>query len=147
MLRRLRSTSAVSMGGTFQVSSLNFKQMYTSHRKFQNGMLPLVHIFLIDKTRENCEAVLPLIIQLENRINSHFRPDVFLLDSKIAMMNALRALFPGSLIKGCYLHFTQCLWQKCLKIGLKAHNKDPDVESPNFYDSTIHSSKWNPFYY
>ena len=125
MLERLCASPVVIMNGTFLVSPLLFSQLYTLHGEFRGAIFPVMYVPLPEKTRETYEAVVSLIVQEANRINCEFIPDTFLLDFELAMMSAIRSVFPSSRIQGCYFHFTQALWRNCLRIRLKRFYQNP----------------------
>ena len=48
----------------------------------------------------------------------------FQVDFEMAAMNAIHHLFPNSAVKGCFFHYTQCIWRKVQEYGLAAsYNK------------------------
>ena len=45
------------------------------------------------------------------------------MDFELAVVNAFRVAFPNATIKGCYFHFTQCLWDNIKsKVGCKVYD-------------------------
>ncbi|XP_046340607.1 uncharacterized protein LOC124121619 [Haliotis rufescens] len=48
------------------------------------------------------------------------------LDFEIAAHNVVRSAFPNTLIRGCYFHFTQCIWRRVQKEGLATDDKNDD---------------------
>ena len=50
------------------------------------------------------------------------------MDFESGSKSAALSVFPTATWKGCFFHFTQCVWKKTVDFGLKtAHNVDPEV--------------------
>ncbi|XP_071105344.1 uncharacterized protein [Haliotis cracherodii] len=58
--------------------------------------------------------------------NCYFNPRTFQLDFEIAAHNAVWSASPSTLIRGCYFHFTQCVWRRVQKEGLATDYKNDD---------------------
>ncbi|KAL5013008.1 hypothetical protein ScPMuIL_011559 [Solemya velum] len=60
--------------------------------------------------------------------NSYIRlqPTTLFLDYEVAIRNAATQVFPGINIKGCFFHYTQCIWRNAQKHGLQVPYKDND---------------------
>ncbi len=77
--------------------------------------------------RENTyERVFEAIKNLEPSLN----PDSIMTDFEKAAINAFTSSFPSSNQRGCFFHFTQCIWRKiqtpeCSEIREK-YIDDPD---------------------
>ena len=53
------------------------------------------------------------------RVTGHvMRPRQFVVDYELALLNAIRAVFPNSPRKGCYFHFVKSLVRKVRALGL-----------------------------
>ncbi|XP_048238999.1 uncharacterized protein LOC124150077 [Haliotis rufescens] len=51
------------------------------------------------------------------------------LDFERAAHNAVTDVFPGTLVRGCFFHFTQCIWRSVQKEGLvMAYKEDEEVK-------------------
>ena len=48
----------------------------------------------------------------------HFKPAIFQVDFELAMINAIREIFPDLCIRGCYFHFAKALWKNVQEFGL-----------------------------
>ena len=94
MLQRLCSSPVVIIYVTFRLAPTLFTQLYTLHGEFRGEIFSMMFLLLPDKTKENYEAVLNLIIQAARWINYTFEPETFLLDFELGMMNQ-RMLFPS----------------------------------------------------
>ena len=47
------------------------------------------------------------------------QPHTWMIDFEDGMIAALREVYPGLLVQGCYFHFTQCLVRKLQEFHLK----------------------------
>ncbi|XP_046569941.1 uncharacterized protein LOC124278264 [Haliotis rubra] len=81
-------------------------------------MVPLVFLLLHDKKHLTYERALRLVKDAaEARM-----------DFEVTAKNAVEVVFPGIEWKGCYFHFTQCIWRKTQQVGLKVeYSNNPDV--------------------
>ena len=53
-------------------------------------------------------------------------PEHWMLDFEVAAHNAVRTSFPQTSIKGCFFHYTQCIWMKVQSRGLVVMFKEDD---------------------
>ena len=59
-----------------------------------------------------------------------FYPKKFHIDFEIAVIEALKIVFPHSEIEGCLFHFSQCIWRKIQKYGLvKDFNENKEIRT------------------
>lgn len=50
------------------------------------------------------------------------------IDYELAMIKAVKNVFPDSIIQGCLFHYSQCLWRKVQDLGIvSAYNGDSNV--------------------
>ena len=47
-----------------------------------------------------------------------FAPSIVQVDFELAMIRALTAELPATTIRGCFFHYTQCVWRKVQELGL-----------------------------
>ncbi|XP_069118596.1 uncharacterized protein [Argopecten irradians] len=59
-------------------------------------------------------------------LNLQLNPNTVLLDLETAAQNAIRSVFPAATLKGCFFHFTQCIWRKAQQTGLQQLYADND---------------------
>ncbi|XP_064596789.1 uncharacterized protein LOC135463460 [Liolophura sinensis] len=58
-----------------------------------------------------------------------FQPSTIQADFEKAFHNAVEISLPATEVKGCFFHFTQCIWRNCQKHGLQtAYKNDPDIQ-------------------
>jgi hypothetical protein len=112
--------------GTFKVVPPLFDQLYTIHGVKYNNVIPSVFILMPNRRENTYERVFEAIKNLEPSLN----PDSIMTDFEKAAINAFTSSFPSSNQRGCFFHFTQCIWRKiqtpeCSEIR-KKYIDDPD---------------------
>ena len=112
--------------GTFKVVPPLFDQLYTIHAIQHNKVTPFVFILMPNRRESSYERVFEALKNLEPSLN----PDSIMTDFERAAMNAFNSSFPSSNQRGCFFHFSQCIWRKiqsseCHEIQ-KRYNDDPD---------------------
>ena len=77
-----------------------------------------------------------------NIFGHHWDPDSFVVDFKLALINAIKSTFPRAAIRGCYFHFGQSLWGKINGIGLAASYRNDGRLRRNFRFLAHSKSVW-----
>lgn len=93
--------------GTFKVCPPQFSQFYTIHGVFNQSILPLIYAFLPGKMQCDYRRLFHYISGLHT-----FNPETIMVDFEAAAINSLHEYFPNTRIRGCFYHFSQCLWRK-----------------------------------
>ncbi|KAG8198782.1 hypothetical protein JTE90_007092 [Oedothorax gibbosus] len=119
-IRLLAEAKRVFMDGTFYVCPSIFAQFYTLHVIYGGKMLPVVYALLPDKTEATYTRLLEKLTEIALEFGYIFKPEMFTIDFEQAVINAIHLLFPNAEIKGCFFHFTQCIWKKTQAYGLQA---------------------------
>ncbi|KAG0440508.1 hypothetical protein DMUE_1691 [Dictyocoela muelleri] len=68
-----------------------------------------------------------MLVQLTNILHGHgisFYPNTIQIDFEIAAYNAIRHVFPNSVLRGFFFHFGQCTMRKVTDIGLRGFLND-----------------------
>lgn len=106
--------------GTFKTVPLLFNQLYTVHGFKDKISIPLVFALLPNKNEDT------YVHFLENLKNlGSMSPKTITTDFEIGMIKAFHKVFPNALQKGCFFHFSQCIWRVIQKNGLKnVYEKD-----------------------
>ena len=99
--------------GTFDLLPEIFEQLYTIHPLRDQTALPAVFALLPDKTQNSYEIMLRELLTLKPNL----KPRVVLTDFEKAAINAFQNCFPDIVQRGCFFHFSQCIWRKVLKIN------------------------------
>jgi len=66
------------------------------------------------------------IKDLPREQNILLQPHTVFIDYENAKNYAATTVFPGMIIKGCFFHYTQCIWRKTQKCGLQTYYKEND---------------------
>ena len=59
----------------------------------------------------------------------HLSPHYILTDFEDAAINSFKFHFPSAILKGCFFHFSQCLWRKFAFYGFTVHYSNKQVKS------------------
>ena len=76
---------------------------------------------LEDRTKKSCYSAMDII----KRSCPNFAPESVMLDFEIAERSAIKELFPGTELRGCFFHWKQCLIRKFKAV--KGYPRDPTV--------------------
>lgn len=123
-LERLCQSSVIVCDGTFKTAPNMFFQLYTIHGSIHGYTFPLIYCISTRKTEAFYRDVLDRLKTHAAELNFELNPEIILSDYEIAFMNAARAIFPNSSIKGCLFHLTQSIYKQVVIKGLKSqyHN-------------------------
>ena len=114
-IRLLANSDRWYCDGTFKTVPLLFYQLYTIHGFQDNIAIPLVYALLPNKSEPSYDALLEKI-----KINTNFSsPSYITLDFEPAMIKACKQQFPSVVLKGCFFHFSQCIFRVIQENGLK----------------------------
>ena len=97
-----------------------FHQMYSLHVWHLGVMLPVAIALLPFKITQTYTRTFRLLMATANRYGMQFQPTTICIDFEMAVIRAIREVFPGSRIRGCLFHFSQALWRKLQDPGLTA---------------------------
>jgi len=111
-LTTLASSSQWFCDGTFSVTPLLFTQMYSIHCEFQDGVLPMVYVLMSRMTKNDYVNVLEAL----NTLNPNLAPESIMTDYERSAISAFSDVFPLAGLRGCFFHFSQCLWKRFSKI-------------------------------
>ena len=106
--------------GTFKsVAFTSFSQLYSIHGDIgssidSTNIIPLIYVLMSDKSERSYVC---LFSMLQSRL-PYMKPKQFTLDYEVAASNALKKVYPGIEIKGCYFHFTHNVWKQAKKFKL-----------------------------
>lgn len=111
--------------GTFKSCPKVFKQIYTIHgyNEENTSVTPLIYCLLPDKTQKTYELLFQLI---ESNFRG-WRPSKVTMDFEKSAMNAVRQVYPGIEVKGCYFHYNRCLFRKSKQLKISSPVKKRHV--------------------
>lgn len=110
---KLVENSHIYCDGTFDITPLLFKQVYTIHTIVGDKCVPVLYAFLSRKTKAIYTKMLEII---KSRIN--IPPLSITSDFESAFINAAKKVFPDAEISLCFFHFKQSLFRKIQNLGL-----------------------------
>lgn len=93
--------------GTFKTVPLLFHQLYTVHWLKENASVPLVFALLLNTLEETYIRFFQELKNLEPLLS----PRTITTDFEKAMINAVKKEFPNAKQRGCFFHFTQCIFR------------------------------------
>lgn len=112
------------MDGTFNTVPTLFLQLFTIHGKWEDKILPLVYIFLADKSKESYRAVFGELKRLQPDLN----PLRIMTDFEMSSIISCQEVFPQAQMKGCLFHFRQCIVRHIQRSPLQsAFREDAEV--------------------
>ncbi|KAL5010473.1 hypothetical protein ScPMuIL_012778 [Solemya velum] len=100
--------------------------LYSFHAMVDGVMFPLVYCLLSGKDQPIYTRLLTLLLETCQNFHIRLQPTTLFLDYEVAIRNAATQIFPGINIKGCFFHYTQCIWRNAQKHGLQVPYKDND---------------------
>lgn len=112
----MNSTNEWYFDGTFDVSPELFKQVVTINIIFRGKNLPLVYALIPNKAEKSYKAFFTML--LTNDEVALREPVRILIDFEKAIINAINATMPNTIVSGCYFHLTQSLWRNVQTKGL-----------------------------
>lgn len=103
-------------GTFFRKNKSLFSQLYTIHGRYEGTVVPLVYIFLPNKSKE---IYLTVLMELK-RLRPGIEPQRMMVDFEIGFTLACQEVFPNVRIKGCYFHFCQAILRHMQESSLKS---------------------------
>lgn len=108
----LRNQERIFIDGTFKIVPEQFCQLYTVHGKFMNQLFPFIFALLPSKSQYIYEQFWKNLKQASHALNISLDIKEIFSDFEASAINAVSTIFPTSIVKGCYFHFTQSIWRK-----------------------------------
>lgn len=105
--------------GTFKICIKSFYQLYTIHADVGSNedyvnVVPVAYALLPDKK----ESTYKLLFELIKSQIPEWEPAVMTMDFEVASIQAVKHIFPGVKILGCFYHFKKSLWRKAKELGV-----------------------------
>ncbi|KAL3692881.1 hypothetical protein R1sor_006532 [Riccia sorocarpa] len=94
--------------GTFKSAPQHFVQIWTIHIVKSDVVIPVVYALLPNKQKESNIRVLRILKERHVRLD----PELILTDFEESEIRAFKEVFPAARLRGCYFHFSQCIWRK-----------------------------------
>ncbi|KII65578.1 hypothetical protein RF11_00930 [Thelohanellus kitauei] len=83
-------------------------RLYTVHCKINNTVIPTVYGLLPTKS----ESIYTSFFTAISNLKPGLSPATIMLDFEISSHNALRRVFPQTILKGCFYRLSQSFWRK-----------------------------------
>lgn len=113
-LNYLRSSNEIYADGTLKTVPTLFYQLYSIHGSLNGKVLRLVLNLCTGKNKKLYRRMFHEIKDLEPRLSSN----IVMADFELTFTQAAQREL-GVEVKGCFFHFTQCIWRKIQKCGLQ----------------------------
>jgi hypothetical protein len=111
------------MDETFKSTPTIFSQIYTIHCFARGQMVAIAYGLLPNRRKDTYRRFLLLFKRKADESGVDFAQSLVQIDFEMAMLRALKDVFPAAQIRGCFFHFTQCLWRKVQELGLNSFQK------------------------
>ena len=111
----LKQNKAWFMDGTFDASPNEFHQLYSIHCLMNGKVFPCIYALLTGKSQERYEEFLSLVREFCGDAS----PESITVDFELAAINAVKNVFPGCEVNGCYFHLTQNVYRKIQSLGFQ----------------------------
>lgn len=119
-LRAIHECDYIIADGTFNRAPGDSFQFYTIHACIGGEGAPVAFVILPDKsTPTYLEMWSAIKAACEARFGTFPTGKIFLLDFELAAINAIKAMFPGSIVKGCSFHYRKAVFENFKKKGLQ----------------------------
>jgi hypothetical protein len=127
----LKKSSNWYVDGTFKASPNLFEQVLTVHARTIGGhVIPMVYTLLTSKKQYVYARFFKIL--KEDLMDNQSIVQTVIMDFEKALHNALTIVFVEAkvILKGCFFHFSQCLWRKIQSNGaiLERYVSDPDFQ-------------------
>ncbi|KAG0440788.1 hypothetical protein DMUE_1492 [Dictyocoela muelleri] len=107
--------------GTFKSCPPEFYQIFVIHTKILGKILPMAYILLKNKTKEQYIKMFSLVKNILNQINL----ENIIVDYERSIHEALKDIFPNTIIHGCFFHWCQNIIKNLKLNGLyKTYKSD-----------------------
>lgn len=125
-LTHLSTSDRIYCDGTFYTCPSLFHQIYTIHVQLDGSMYPVVYALLPGKSEQIYRRFFTLLQTAMTDNNLDFTPPTVFMDFETAAHNGIRSVVRGVQVKGCFFHFTQCIWRKAQATGLQIPYQNND---------------------
>lgn len=88
------------------------------HADVEGTIFPLVFSLLHNKTSATYRRLFSLFRTAVSERQSALTPETWMIDFEVTARNAVGGIFPNTTIRGCFFHYTQCIWRKVQNCGL-----------------------------
>ena len=118
-VERLATTNVIHADGTFTCVIDGFSQLYIFHATAENNVsLPVLFCLVNGKNEQTYTKLLGLVEELATEAGLHiFDREVQLMcDFEMALIKAVKKLYPSVDVKCCFFHFTQSVFRNSVDL-------------------------------
>ncbi|CAF1136308.1 unnamed protein product [Didymodactylos carnosus] len=103
------------------IDNSSLAQVYSIHAlsPILKGTIPALYTLLPDKNKSTYVSLFNEVRNVTVRNNLLLNPKFITLDFERGAINALKLVFPNSIIKECNFHFNHCLFKKLQELGFQ----------------------------
>lgn len=117
-VRLLSQSKTYYMDGTFKTTPKQFYQLFIIHVFKFDTMIPVIYALLPNKTEATYERFFNLLKRKCDQLSMPLQPDIIQCDFEAAVINSATNCFNVVRIRGCYFHYSQCIWRSVQRLGL-----------------------------
>ncbi|KAI5645456.1 MULE transposase domain-containing protein [Phthorimaea operculella] len=119
----IEETDLFLVDGTFKVVPGPFEQLFSIHVDLNSTsedtmVIPVFYCLLLDKKQETYEKLFQILKENFGLVISKLKCDY-----EMAVINAVKKIFPDVRVKGCFFHFSQAIWKNAVDLGLIKRKK------------------------
>lgn len=119
----LKTVDIVYVDGTFRCCPIPFYQLFSVHADIthESGtvcFVPLLFALLPNKSQTTYERLFKIL-----KYQFFMNISTFKCDYELAIIQAIKAIYPDIVVKGCYYHFTNAVWKKSKSINFSSSNE------------------------
>jgi len=103
----LQSSEHWYCDGTFKASPVLFDQLFIIQGQFRDTILPLLFVLMPNRSQASYNRVLDAL----RNLRPNLAPSSIMSDFEQASINAFHEAFPAARQRGCFFHFSQCVWK------------------------------------
>ena len=118
-LEWLSTAKHLKIDGTFKVAGEPFYQLVSLHRMVDFGhcskSVPVGFIIMSGKTQADYTAIfqqIKLYVEQKQLAGATWNVETAMLDFELALRNALKSVFVGIHLQGCWFHYCQAIWRR-----------------------------------
>ncbi|CAF1525012.1 unnamed protein product [Adineta ricciae] len=118
------------LDGTFYATPPFFDQIFTIHGLKFDCAFPCIFAVLPDRKKATYQELFQEVKSIAASMGQIWQPDQIMSDFETGLMPAVSAEFPLCVHKGCFYHYSQCLYRRIQSTGLAtAYSQDEALRS------------------
>ncbi|VDH92729.1 Hypothetical predicted protein [Mytilus galloprovincialis] len=124
-LTNLVAADVIYGDGTFYTSPTQFFSTVYTARKGRRSHVSYCRFSLLpNKSEQTYDRLFNLLKTACQQHHLQLAPQIFFTDFEIAIRNSAQRAFANITLRGCFFHFTQCIWRKTQNLGLATAYKN-----------------------